>query len=79
MKVAISLPDDLFKRAESFASDNKMSRSALYAVALEKYVQSHEEDEITAQLNEAHENDSHETYSSLKRLRDHSIKLYDKW
>ena len=52
MKTAISIPDDVFKRAEEYARRTKMSRSALYAVAVDNYVQQHVKDEITRKLNE---------------------------
>jgi len=38
MKTAISLPDELFVRAESLAGYLKVSRSQLYAEALREYV-----------------------------------------
>lgn len=50
MKTAISLPDQLFQRAESFASTQALSRSELYATALSEYLERHEAATITAQL-----------------------------
>ena len=38
MKTAISLPDELFEEAESLASRLGMSRSGLYAAALEDFM-----------------------------------------
>ena len=38
MKTAISLPDELFSRAEMLADHLKVSRSQLYAQALREYV-----------------------------------------
>ena len=51
MKVAISLPDPLFEAAEKLAHLRSMPRSKLYAEALSSYVNSQNDDEITAQLN----------------------------
>lgn len=51
MKTAISLPDQLFQRGESFASIQALSRSELYATALSEYLERHEAATITAQLN----------------------------
>ncbi len=35
MKVAVSIPDSVFIAAEAYAKDNRLSRSKLYAMALE--------------------------------------------
>ena len=51
MKTAISLPDDLFRAGDALAKEMKLSRSALYARALERYIARQRADEITEQLN----------------------------
>ena len=49
MKTAISLPDELFRRAERASIDRKISRSSLVARALEAYLRDElEEDPVTA-------------------------------
>ena len=50
MKTAISLPDDLFASADEFAERAELSRSELYARALREYLERHDHDRITAQL-----------------------------
>jgi len=50
MKTAISIPDPLFEAAEQFAKRMGLSRSELYAVALQEYLQAHKRDQITKQL-----------------------------
>jgi metal-responsive CopG/Arc/MetJ family transcriptional regulator len=52
MKTAISLPDDLFLRAEAFAHQKTMNRSELYAKALTDYLEQHDHNSITTQLND---------------------------
>jgi len=47
MKTAISLPDDVFEDAERLANRLKVSRSELYAKALQDYVRRHSPDAIT--------------------------------
>jgi metal-responsive CopG/Arc/MetJ family transcriptional regulator len=42
MKTAISLPDHLFERAESVAERLGISRSELYATALEAFLEDHD-------------------------------------
>ncbi len=47
MKTAISLPDELFEQAEHLAGRLKVSRSELYAKALQDFVRRHSPDAIT--------------------------------
>jgi hypothetical protein len=47
MKTAISLPDEVFQEAERLASRLKVSRSELYAKALQDFVRRHSPDAIT--------------------------------
>lgn len=52
MKTAISIPDDVFERAERFARKNKITRSALFSVAVEEYVQQQGTKDVTRRLND---------------------------
>lgn len=54
MKMAISVPDDLFEAAEDLAKELGVSRSQLYARAVAEYIAQHRDDELTAKLNEAY-------------------------
>lgn len=47
MKTAISLPDEVFESAERLAGRLKVSRSELYARALQDYVRRHAPDAVT--------------------------------
>lgn len=47
MKTAVSLPDEVFEKAERLASRLKVSRSELYARALQDYVCRHSPEAIT--------------------------------
>ncbi|MBD2198923.1 MULTISPECIES: ChpI protein [Calothrix] len=51
MKTAISIPDSLFEAAENFAKRMGLSRSELYAKAIQEYLKAHSGDRITEQLN----------------------------
>lgn len=53
MKTAISLPDELFARAEKLARKTGKSRSQLYQEALAEYLLRRDGDEITEALNHA--------------------------
>ncbi len=52
MKTAVSIPSQLFNEAERLAKGLRLSRSALYARALERFVQEANSAHITAALNE---------------------------
>lgn len=54
MKTAISLDESLFREAEDWAEKLGLSRSQLYARAVEEYVRRHENEELLRRLNEAH-------------------------
>lgn len=51
MKTAVSIPDEIFQRAERLAKRNRRSRSELYAAALDEYVARHSPDEVTDVMN----------------------------
>jgi len=54
VKTAISLPDDLFRRADVLAGQLGIPRSQLYAQALAKYIDEHSAAHITAALDEVY-------------------------
>ena len=51
MKTAVSIPDDVFERAEAWARRAGQSRSEVYSRALREYVSRHSPDEVTAAMN----------------------------
>ena len=50
MKTAVSVPDDVFDRAERLARREGRSRSEVYSAALREYVARHSPDEIADAL-----------------------------
>ncbi|HSW41139.1 MAG TPA: ribbon-helix-helix protein, CopG family [Patescibacteria group bacterium] len=53
MKTAVSVPDDLFARADRLAKRSRRSRSEVYSAALREYLARHAPDEVTAGLDAA--------------------------
>jgi metal-responsive CopG/Arc/MetJ family transcriptional regulator len=51
MKIAVSIPDDLFERAERLRWQERRSRSKVFAAALTEYVARHAPDEVTGAMN----------------------------
>jgi metal-responsive CopG/Arc/MetJ family transcriptional regulator len=52
MKTAISIPDDVYARAERFARRERRSRSEVYSTAVREYVARHEPEVVTDALND---------------------------
>jgi hypothetical protein len=50
MKTAVSIPNDVFERAERLARRAGRSRSEVYSAALREYVARHDPDEVTRAL-----------------------------
>lgn len=53
MKTAVSIPDDVFKKAERLALRMQTSRSQLFSNAVTEYVARHAPDDVTEAMNEA--------------------------
>lgn len=53
VKTAVSIPADVFERAESLARSLRTSRSRLYALAIEDYLRRHEEQRLVERINAA--------------------------
>lgn len=51
MKTAVSIPDDVFARAEKLARHCGVSRSQLFSDALREYVARHAAEEVTESMN----------------------------
>ena len=51
MKTAVSIPDDIFERADDLARREQRSRSEVYAAALDEYVARHAPNEVTDNMN----------------------------
>ncbi|MBD2626013.1 ChpI protein [Trichormus variabilis] len=73
MKTAISIPDPLFEAAEKFAKHQGLSRSQLYATALQEYLQSHKSDQITQQLDAVYADEDSSIDPLFVNLQAHTI------
>ncbi len=58
MRIAVSVPDDFFKRAERLARRSGRTRSDAHGAALREYVARHAPDEITDALDRAFEGEA---------------------
>ena len=53
MKIAVSVPDDVFQEAEELARRMKRSRSEVYSRALAEYLARHAPDRVTEAMDRA--------------------------
>jgi metal-responsive CopG/Arc/MetJ family transcriptional regulator len=77
MKTAISIPDKVFSKAESFARRRNMTRSALFTVAVDEYIQHHRQDDLTEKLNEVYAVEESALDPVLESLQSLSIQRED--
>lgn len=78
MKTAVSIPDVLFRLAEKTAKKMGISRSHLFACAIEEYLQNHNPREITETLNALYQRNSSQLDKSLENMQTHSVFL-EEW
>jgi metal-responsive CopG/Arc/MetJ family transcriptional regulator len=74
VKTAISLPDELFRKAEAAARRLRVSKSELYAKAIAQFLQQHDDDAITERLNDVYSNHKARVDSGLHRAQMLSLK-----
>ena len=78
MKVALSLPDDLFKSAEILGKRLGVSRSRLYSAALAEYVAKHQTRKVTAKLDAVYGAEESGLDRSVRRAQARSLPR-DSW
>lgn len=69
MKVAVSIPDDVFEDAEHLARKQGKSRSRLYADAIAEYVGAYRTESITEQLNAVYDREPSGLDLALERAQ----------
>ena len=73
MKIAISLPDDLFESADELAERMGVSRSELYARAVAEYLAKHRNEDVTAKLNEVFGEETSGIDAPLRKAQSRSV------
>ncbi len=74
MKVAVSIPDPLFDQAEALVRQRQVTRSGLYAEALELLLRSQDDSKITEKLNEVYREIDSRVDSRLAAAQAHSVR-----
>jgi len=78
MKVALSIPDDLFDSAETLGKRLGVSRSRLYATALADFVAKHQSRKVTARLDAVYATEDSRLDGATRRLQARSLPR-DSW
>ena len=73
MKVAVSIPDELFESAETLGERLGVSRSRLYSTALAEFVAKHSGRNTTKRLNAVYNTDESGVDATTRRLQQRSI------
>ena len=74
MKIAISLPDDLFASADQLAERMGLSRSELYARAVAEYLARHRDQDVTARLNAIYAEEESAIDPALRKAQARSVR-----
>jgi metal-responsive CopG/Arc/MetJ family transcriptional regulator len=78
MKVALSIPDELFESAEAISKRLGISRSRLYATALAEYVAKHRTRKTTERLDAVYATEDSRLEPGTRRVQKRSISS-DSW
>ena len=73
MKIAVSIPDLVFRNAELLAKKMKVSRSRLYAVAVADFVKRYRAADVTDQLNAVYRDGSSSLDATLAAIQTRSL------
>ena len=73
MKIAVSVPDDLFESAETLGKRLGVSRSRLYATALAEFVAKHQGRKVTERLDAVYATEESRLDAGMRRLQARSL------
>ena len=81
IKTAISIEKNLFDQAEKIARTMKVSRSKLFVIALQDFIEHQKNKEMLAQINAAYADEPDATEQALRRKshRQHRRMVEGEW
>ena len=79
MKTAISIDEELYRKAEKLSTKLNLSRSQLFAQALEYLLEKSETLEIIQRLNEVYRPNDVEAKETTKAAKKRMTGIVDKW
>jgi metal-responsive CopG/Arc/MetJ family transcriptional regulator len=74
MKATVSIPDPIFETADKLARHVCVSRSRLYSIALQRFIQDHDDEAITAKVNEVYATESSALDPIFQSIQSRSLK-----
>ena len=78
MKTAISIPDPIFRKADKLAKRLGVSRSHLYAMAVQRLIDAHDDDAITAAIDRVLASETSELDPMVKQFQARTL-AKDPW
>jgi metal-responsive CopG/Arc/MetJ family transcriptional regulator len=81
IRTHILIPNDLFEQADKLAREMKISRSRLFAIAMEEYIQRRRNRELLEQINAAYSDEADAEEEALRRFikREHRRLVEGEW
>lgn len=73
MKTAISIPDKVFRSADSLAKRLGLSRSQLYSTAISEFLSRHQDKQVTDRLNAVYSTEDSTLPSGLNIMQARSL------
>jgi metal-responsive CopG/Arc/MetJ family transcriptional regulator len=74
MKTAVSIPDEVFRKADRLARQLRVSRSELYTKALDAFVRTMDDREVRDALDRVYATEPSELDPVFRRLQDETLR-----
>ena len=81
IKTAVSIQESLFEQIEALASELNISRSRVFAIAVEEFVQRHQNRQLLEEINQAYDGSPNTTEQLYfeKTRRQHRKLMEGEW
>ncbi len=73
MKIAVSIPDEIFEEVEELVKRRRVPRSQLYAKALAEYLDNHRDEHVTAALDSLYKEEQSVLDAGLNSLQEAAL------
>ena len=77
IKTAISIEKPIFEQANDLAKSLNISRSRLFAIAVEEFIQRHKNMELLRAINEAYEDMPESDTKIVQKMRSRHLKMVE--
>lgn len=73
METVVTIPDEVFRKAEELAASLGLSRSEVYAAALTEFIRERREQRVTERLNEVYAENDSELDPAIRQAQSNSL------